>query len=161
MPGGSVSKPEKPATGFSRRKQGRLSMMPSLSLDVLYEVCQVVSWTTTHSFIYVSDLPPNGLHFFLQIFGHLCPIDLLHLSRVSQSFRQVLMSRSSAWLWRSTFSNLNGPPTPPRPEEMSEPAWTHLLFGDPFCDASTHSLIRSTSPVMLTVGNRSVTGELP
>ncbi|EIM82370.1 uncharacterized protein STEHIDRAFT_124514 [Stereum hirsutum FP-91666 SS1] len=44
------------------------------------------------------------------------------------------MSRSSAWLWRSTFSNLNGPPTPPRPEGMSEPAWTHLLFGDPFCD---------------------------
>lgn len=51
MPGGSVSKPEKPAIGLSRRKQGRLSMMPTLSLDVLYEVCRANPWTTTHSFI--------------------------------------------------------------------------------------------------------------
>lgn len=66
-----------------------------------------------------------------KIFGHLAPIDLLQLARVSKAFRQVLMAKSSAWLWRATWNNIPG--TPSAPEDMTEPAWTQLLFGGAIC----------------------------
>lgn len=123
------------STGLSRRKQGRLSVLPTQSLDILFEVSRYP--------VYCTSISSRIDHPLFQIFGHLYPVDLLHLSRVSKSFRQVLMTRTSAWLWRSTFSNMNGPSPPPRPEGMSEPAWVHLLFGGAFCDASSHLLFTS------------------
>ncbi|KAI0301009.1 hypothetical protein B0F90DRAFT_372221 [Multifurca ochricompacta] len=89
-------------SGLSRRVLGRLSELPAMSLDILYE-----------------------------IFGHLPPSDLLSLSRVNKAFRHVLMSRRSLFLWKASFALI--PDVPGCPEDMSEPAWAHLLFGGAYC----------------------------
>ncbi|KZV73184.1 hypothetical protein PENSPDRAFT_733025 [Peniophora sp. CONT] len=87
------------------RKQGRLSVLPTLPMDVLYE-----------------------------IFAHIGPADLLHLARTTKSFRGILISRQSAFLWRSVLdAGSDEARYPPRPEDMSEPAWTNLLFGGGKC----------------------------
>ncbi|KAI0317906.1 hypothetical protein OF83DRAFT_1118885 [Amylostereum chailletii] len=71
-------------TSSSRRKQGLLSALPSMPLDVLYE-----------------------------IFGHLLPGDLVNLGRVNKSFRQVLLSRDSKSLWKNSFKEqTHMPPCP-------------------------------------------------
>ncbi|KAH9986004.1 hypothetical protein BJV74DRAFT_952025 [Russula compacta] len=67
----------------AKRFRGRLSELPTMPLDILYE-----------------------------IFGHLHPSDLLSLSRVNKAFRSVLMSRNSSFLWNACFK-LCGAPTSP------------------------------------------------
>ncbi|EIM81317.1 uncharacterized protein STEHIDRAFT_142498 [Stereum hirsutum FP-91666 SS1] len=99
---GSNTKDNDKHQGLSRRKQGRLSELPNLALDILFE-----------------------------IFGHLAPGDLVSLSRVSKSFRSVLIARSSAFLWKSAFVNV--PDLPPCPDDMDEPEWANLLFGGSYC----------------------------
>jgi hypothetical protein len=66
-----------------------------------------------------------------KIFGHLLPSDLLTLSRVNKDFRQLLMSRRSLFLWKRSYNLVSD--APPCPEDMSEPAWAHLLFGGNYC----------------------------
>ncbi|KAI0250347.1 hypothetical protein BJV78DRAFT_591563 [Lactifluus subvellereus] len=88
--------------GPSKRVRGRLSELPTMPLDILYE-----------------------------ILGHLPPSDLLSLSRVTKAFRQLLMSRRSLFLWKTSYSLV--PEVPTCPEDMSEPAWAHLLFGGAYC----------------------------
>lgn len=114
-------------TGLSRKKLGRLSVLPTLALDVLFEVRSCIFLRWIKRLIICCG--------YQQIFGHLAPIDLLQLSRVSKSFRQVLMAKSSAWLWRSTWNSIPG--TPATPEDVSEPAWTQLLFGGAVCYVCT------------------------
>ncbi|KAF9246447.1 hypothetical protein BU15DRAFT_40146 [Melanogaster broomeanus] len=70
--------------GNGRVKRGQLAMLPSLPLDILYE-----------------------------IFCFLCPGDLLALVRTSTPFRRLLTSRSSAFIWRAVRRNLDGLPEPP------------------------------------------------
>ena len=109
---------------MGRRKQGRLSALPSLPLDVLYEVrtCIFHDRTTSYS---------------IQIFEHLGPADLLNLARVNKTFRGVLMSKQCAFLWRSVLGRVTtgGYPAMPDPEavEMSEPAFAQLAYGGPWC----------------------------
>ncbi|VDC05518.1 unnamed protein product [Peniophora sp. CBMAI 1063] len=87
------------------RKQGRLSVLPTLPMDLLYE-----------------------------IFAHLGPPDLLSLARTTKSFRSILMSRQSAFIWRSVLDAASEEAGhPPRPENMDEPAWTQLVFGGGKC----------------------------
>ncbi|KAI0250352.1 hypothetical protein BJV78DRAFT_1220121 [Lactifluus subvellereus] len=86
---------------LSKRSRGCLSELPTMPLDILYE-----------------------------IFGHLPPADLLSLSRVNKAFRLVLISRRSSFLWNASL-NLCG--APHCPEDMSPPAWAHLLFGGTYC----------------------------
>ncbi|KAI0301008.1 hypothetical protein B0F90DRAFT_373020 [Multifurca ochricompacta] len=80
---------------------GRLSELPLMPLDILYEVL-----------------------------GHLPPSDLLSLSRMNKAFRYVIMSRRSLFLWAAS---LRGCGAPPCPEDMSAPAWAHLLYGGAYC----------------------------
>ncbi|KAI0267132.1 hypothetical protein BC834DRAFT_1040925 [Gloeopeniophorella convolvens] len=89
-------------SALSRRVRGRLSELPSMPLDILYE-----------------------------IFAHLPPADLISLARVNKSFRRVLMSRGSSFLWKESYELV--PDVPPCPEDMTEPAWAHLLFGGSYC----------------------------
>ncbi|OAX41999.1 hypothetical protein K503DRAFT_767159 [Rhizopogon vinicolor AM-OR11-026] len=56
-----------------RARKGGLSMLPTVSLDVLFE-----------------------------IFGFLKPLDLLSLARTSKPFRGLLMSKSNAFIWRAS-----------------------------------------------------------
>ncbi|KAI0058097.1 hypothetical protein BV25DRAFT_1830452 [Artomyces pyxidatus] len=88
--------------GPSRRRKGRLSELPSMPLDILFE-----------------------------IFGHLSPSDLVALSRVNKAFRQVLISRQSAYLWRESYSQV--PDVPTCPDDMNELSWALLLFGGNYC----------------------------
>ena len=41
------------------------------------------------------------------------------------------MSRRSLFLWKTSYSLV--PEVPTCPEDMSEPAWAHLLFGPAYC----------------------------
>ncbi|KAI0047931.1 hypothetical protein FA95DRAFT_1678733 [Auriscalpium vulgare] len=90
------------AKGPSRGVRGRLSALPSMPLDILFE-----------------------------IFGHLPPTDLIHLTRVTKAFRQVLLSRDAMLLWKEAYELV--PDVPSCPEDMSEPAWANLLFGGAHC----------------------------
>ncbi|KZV73653.1 hypothetical protein PENSPDRAFT_626872 [Peniophora sp. CONT] len=93
----------KPATK-TRGKKGRLSVLPTLPLDLLYE-----------------------------IFAHLGPTDLISLARTSKAFRSVLLSRQSSFLWREVLDASVEEGYPPRPEDMTEPAWAGFFFGGSFC----------------------------
>ncbi|KAG1826927.1 uncharacterized protein BJ212DRAFT_1474135 [Suillus subaureus] len=59
----------------SRARRGGLSLLPTMSLDVLFE-----------------------------IFGFLKPLDLLSLARTSKAFRNLLMRKSNAFIWRASRS---------------------------------------------------------
>ncbi|KZV73683.1 hypothetical protein PENSPDRAFT_269142 [Peniophora sp. CONT] len=87
-----------------RKRNGKLSVLPTLSLDVLYE-----------------------------IFGHLDPADLVSLARTTKSFRKVLLERHSTFLWREALDRTVEEGFPPRPEDMSEPAWAGFFFGGSNC----------------------------
>jgi hypothetical protein len=65
-----------------------------------------------------------------QIFGHLLPLDVLHLARTTKDFRRVLMHRSAKSIWKSALSNVPG--LPECPPDMSHPAFANLAF-DPHC----------------------------
>jgi hypothetical protein len=96
-----------------------------MPLDILYEVRDIslIQYQVNQSW--------TGVASGTQIFGHLPPSGLLSLSRVSKAFRQLLMSRSSLFLWKTSYSLI--PDVPTCPEDMSEPAWAHLLFGGAYC----------------------------
>jgi hypothetical protein len=68
-----------------------------------------------------------------QIFAHLGPADLLHLCRTNKAFRRVLLSRSSAFVWREVLDAVKPDEYPPCPEDMSPPAWVGLVWGGPWC----------------------------
>ncbi|EIM91936.1 uncharacterized protein STEHIDRAFT_117035 [Stereum hirsutum FP-91666 SS1] len=85
-----------------RKVVGRLSALLDISLDILYEVL-----------------------------GHLLPIDLISLSRVSKSFRNVLLSRSSLFAWKASFGNI--PDFPACPNDVPLPVWANLVWGGVYC----------------------------
>ncbi|CAK5264328.1 unnamed protein product [Mycena citricolor] len=75
----------------------KLSLLPSLSLDVLFE-----------------------------IFGHLHPLDILNLSRLTRAFRGMLMRRSATSIWKAALREVGG--LPPCPPDMSFPFYVNLMF---------------------------------
>ncbi|VDB85140.1 unnamed protein product [Peniophora sp. CBMAI 1063] len=95
------------AVNSKGRTAGRLSALPTLPLDVLYE-----------------------------IFGHLEPVDLLNLSRTTKAFRTVLLSSQSQFLWRSVLDAFEAANEFhfPCPEDVSIPLWVNLVYGGEHCD---------------------------
>ncbi|KIJ60678.1 hypothetical protein HYDPIDRAFT_32099 [Hydnomerulius pinastri MD-312] len=79
------------------RQRGRLEMLPELNLDVLF-----------------------------QILGFLHPLDLLNLARTTTAFRQLLMRKSSAFIWKTARSQIGG--FPDCPSDLSEPQYANLAF---------------------------------
>lgn len=65
----------------------------------------------------------TGLH---KIFLHLHPMKLLLIARADKRMRNILMSRSSKYIWERAL--LNVPGLPPAPDVMSIPAYVNLLF---------------------------------
>ncbi|KAF8602618.1 hypothetical protein BDV93DRAFT_443880, partial [Ceratobasidium sp. AG-I] len=53
-------------------------------------------------------------------------VDLLFLARTAGHFRKVLMTQSSAYIWRGALAKMTG--LPPCPPMMSEPLYTALIF---------------------------------
>ncbi|TFK52553.1 hypothetical protein OE88DRAFT_1419649 [Heliocybe sulcata] len=101
-----------PTKRRARAKQtAKLALLPSLPLDLLFE-----------------------------IFGHLLPLDLLHLARTTKPLRRILMQRSSVTVWRDALSNVEG--LAPCPEDMSEPAFANLAF-DLHCHGCDKKNIRN------------------
>ncbi|KAJ7610829.1 hypothetical protein FB45DRAFT_1037725 [Roridomyces roridus] len=79
------------------KKKGSLQRLLDISLDVLFE-----------------------------ILGHLQPLDVLRLGRVSKEFRRLLFHKSSISIWKSGLANVPG--LPPCPPSMTEPQWVSLVF---------------------------------
>ncbi|KAJ6501134.1 hypothetical protein C8R47DRAFT_1040061 [Mycena vitilis] len=74
-----------PAGAHWKRLQGKLSLLPDLPLDILFE-----------------------------IFEHLSPADILHLARTAQDFRRILMHRSAIGVWKSSLRQAIGLPERPK-----------------------------------------------
>ena len=62
-----------------------------------------------------------------QVASHLKPLDLLHLARVSSTFRNALLSRSSRQAWAAARKNFV-PEIPDGPHDLAEPLYARLLF---------------------------------
>ncbi|KAI1794636.1 hypothetical protein LXA43DRAFT_995909 [Ganoderma leucocontextum] len=78
----------------------------------------------------LSRLPDMPLDVLYEVFPYLHPYDLLHLARTTKAFRALLMSRSAITLWRQSIATV--PDLPECPPDLTEPAYTNLLF-DPHC----------------------------
>ncbi|KAJ6609339.1 hypothetical protein B0H10DRAFT_479554 [Mycena sp. CBHHK59/15] len=83
------------------RSKAKLSLLPLLPLDVLFE-----------------------------IFGHLPPLDILHLARTTKDLRRVLLHKSAISIWKASLRQALG--FPECPPDMSEPAWVNLAYS-PHC----------------------------
>ncbi|KDQ62846.1 hypothetical protein JAAARDRAFT_202398 [Jaapia argillacea MUCL 33604] len=98
-------------TRKSAKPKGKLALLPTLPLDILFE-----------------------------IFSHLLPIDILHLSRTTKALRRVLLHRSSTSIWRAALSNVED--LPECPEDLSEPQYANLAFS-PHCHNCLTNNIRN------------------
>lgn len=63
---------------------------------------------------------------FLKIFGHLEPLDLLHLAHVTKGLRGALFDKASVAVWKAAWVNVTDLPRPP--EGTSEPTWVSLIY---------------------------------
>ncbi|KAJ7492275.1 hypothetical protein FB451DRAFT_1078197 [Mycena latifolia] len=69
----------------SAKTKAKLSLLPSLPLDVLFE-----------------------------IFGHLAPLDVLNMARATKDLRRVLMHRSAISIWKTSLRQVSGLPECPQ-----------------------------------------------
>ncbi|KAJ7103187.1 hypothetical protein B0H15DRAFT_811322 [Mycena belliarum] len=69
----------------STKTRSKLSMLPSLPLDILFE-----------------------------IFGHLSPSDVLNMARATKDLRRVLMHRSAVSIWKASLRQISGLPECPQ-----------------------------------------------
>ncbi|KAJ6513301.1 hypothetical protein C8R45DRAFT_963164 [Mycena sanguinolenta] len=74
----------------------------------------------------LSSLREFPLDVVAEIFGHLNPIDLLNLARITKEIRGILMSRRSTFIWKESRSHVEGLPEPPR--DLTEPQYANLCF---------------------------------
>lgn len=58
---------------------------------------------------------------------YLDPWDLLHLSRVSRGFREILITPRAAGIWKESIQSVN---LPPCPDDITEPAYIAFVFGE-------------------------------
>ena len=107
---------------------GKLKLLVEMPLDILYEVGSPIFERMTRAERVVS-----------QIFGHLDPQSLLHVSYTSKALRAILITRNSRSVWRKCISA--DADFPPKPDNLNEPQWIEVLFGNT-CSVShsAHSL---------------------
>ncbi|KZT71819.1 hypothetical protein DAEQUDRAFT_687224 [Daedalea quercina L-15889] len=74
----------------------------------------------------LKDMPSMPLDILLEIFRNLEPRDLLNLARTTRPFREFLMNRDSASMWKASRANIEG--LPDCPPYLSEPAYANLVF---------------------------------
>ncbi len=68
---------------------------------------------------------------------HLQTKEMLHLSRLSKTFRAFFTSRNTQFIWKAARENV--PELPPLPEDMNEIQYASLLY-DAFCHVRIHLL---------------------
>ncbi|KAF9000522.1 hypothetical protein BDZ89DRAFT_1082273 [Hymenopellis radicata] len=71
----------------------------------------------------ITDTPLDVL---FEIFSYLEPLDLLRISRTTKDLRQLLMSKSSAFIWERARLATEG--LPPIPDDLNDPQYINLLF---------------------------------
>ena len=108
-----------PKTRVSHRD---LRMICTIPLDILYEVCL----STLSTALLIKPTLSS-----IQIFEHLHPIDLYHISRTNRSFQDILSSPSSSSIWQAAYEREDE--IPRCPEDISELEWADLLFGKRIC----------------------------
>ncbi|RXW22245.1 hypothetical protein EST38_g3619 [Candolleomyces aberdarensis] len=74
---------------------------------------------------YMREMPLDVL---LEIFSHLEPADLIHLSRTTKALRSIMMVRSSRSIWTQALSSI--PDLPPCPDDLIEAQYANLMFTD-------------------------------
>ncbi|KAI0716139.1 hypothetical protein C8T65DRAFT_572287 [Cerioporus squamosus] len=82
-------------------------------------------------------LPNMPMDILCEVFCYLHPQDLLHLARTTKAFRKLLMSRSSAAIWRRARENI--PRFPSCPKDMMEPEYAAFMIEGPHCQVSHHA----------------------
>jgi hypothetical protein len=102
-----------------RRKKGKLSMLPEMPVDILYEVCTPTLCST-----------PSLTRSDSQIFSLVHPKDLLHISWTAKILNKFLTSKSSRHIWQTSFKTVpEKEQPPPCPSEMTEMAFANLVYG--------------------------------
>ncbi|KAK7689882.1 hypothetical protein QCA50_006521 [Cerrena zonata] len=87
----------------------------------------------------LQSLPEMPIDILIEVLCQLRPVDLLHLSRTTKAFRNLLMVRSSAYIWKEARENV---PDLPEPfPGMSEPVYASLCF-EPVCTLCFKSGVR-------------------
>ncbi|KAJ2922246.1 hypothetical protein H1R20_g14849, partial [Candolleomyces eurysporus] len=74
---------------------------------------------------YIREMPLDVL---LEIFSHLEPADLIHLSRTTKALRSIMMVRSSRSIWTQALASI--PDLPPCPDDLIEAQYANLMFTD-------------------------------
>jgi len=101
-----------------RHKKAKLSMLPEMSIDILYEVCGCLLQG-----VLVDAITP-------QIFSLVHPRDLMRVSWTAKAFNEFLISKSSRHVWQASFSTVPKSEQPPAcPSGMTEMAYANLLYG--------------------------------
>lgn len=87
------------------------------------------------------------LNDFLQIFSYLEPFDLLRMSRTTKDLRQLLMSKSTAFVWERARLGMDG--LPHMFDDLNEVQYANLLF-DTHCHVCTctYTLLKSTTDLL-------------
>lgn len=80
----------------------------------------------------------------IEVICQCTPQDLLSLARTNKMFRDLLMVRSAAPLWRAARETIGMPDCP---EYLSEPAFASLAF-DNYCRVSCPSSINQGAPTL-------------
>ncbi|KAK7037988.1 hypothetical protein R3P38DRAFT_2903806 [Favolaschia claudopus] len=75
---------------------------------------------------FITEVPLDVL---LELFGYLLPLDILNLSRASKALRNILLSKSSLFVWKQAFLNVSSPTPPPCPVDLNLAQYTNLLWG--------------------------------
>ena len=105
--------------GKPARRRKDLGILPTIPLDVLYEVRGLVS----------SMLLPQA-NPVEQILGQLGPKDLLSLSRTNRLWRRTVVSTGTKFLWKDARKIYDAPDPA---EGFTEEGWARLLF-DGVCE---------------------------
>ncbi|TRM56577.1 hypothetical protein BD626DRAFT_518844 [Schizophyllum amplum] len=74
--------------------------------------------------VYINGIP---LELLIEIFSYLHPHSLLNVSWSTKAFRNILMSRSMATIWKNSLASVHG--LPPVPDDMNEPQYVELVWG--------------------------------
>ena len=101
-----------------RRKKAKLSMLPEMPVDILYEVRRCL----LHCAI------PDA--WSSQIFSLVHTRDLIRISWTAKVFNEFLASKSSRHVWQASFSTIpKNEQLPACPSEMTELGYANLLYG--------------------------------
>ncbi|KAI5833044.1 hypothetical protein K523DRAFT_296908 [Schizophyllum commune Tattone D] len=97
--------------GSRSTKRGKLAVLQEMPLDILFE-----------------------------IFSQVDVVTLFYISRTCKSLRDILMSRSSNWIWKSSYLSVPHD-LPPLPEDVGIPKFLSLIF-DRVCHYCPASRLR-------------------